>query len=317
MILKKLVVSTIFLKVSSDPPGAKIQFRRTTTEPLVDTGFVTPHTLTMSGADPYWLANEYLFTKEGFEPERYWYPGSSVNANGEIHVSLRPIAAPAAAPNPTVPPKAEPTSSLGTAFLVAADGAFVTNFHVIAKRSRFAVRGADGAWHAATLVGSDEAADLAILRAAGTGFSAPIEFARSPLHAGERVVVLGFPLAGLLSSGGVVSSGIVSAERGLHDDPSEMQINADIQPGNSGAPVFDEHGRVTGVAVATLDPFFLARTDGALPQGVNFCVKTSAVINLLDAWRVPHRDGDGGPSLSVAETAERGRPSVTQVRADP
>ncbi len=317
LIMQAVALTTIGLKVTSDPPGARIQFRPTETSPLNDTGFATPHTLTMTAYDPYWLPNYYVLSKDGYLTESVWFAGTQVNTNGELHVKLRPVATPTASATPPTPPAAsEPVASDGTAFLVSDGGYFITNYHVVADGAKHSVLGADGMWHSASLIGVDRNTDLALLRCAATGITTPVEFAVGLPRLGEQVVVIGFPLQGVLSSGGVVTSGIISADRGMNDNPQEMQVNAEIQPGNSGAPVFDEQGRVVGVAYSTMNPFFLAQHEGALPQNVNFAVKASAVRNLLDSWRVPFRSGADGVALSVADIAEKRRAAVTRVRSE-
>jgi len=63
-----------------------------------------------------------------------------------------------------------------------------------------------------------------------------------PVKPGEAVVVVGFPLQGLLSWQASVTAGIVSRLTGPRDDPHQLQITAAVQPGNSGSPVLDESG---------------------------------------------------------------------------
>jgi S1-C subfamily serine protease len=73
----------------------------------------------------------------------------------------------------------------------------------------------------------------------------------------------------------------VSALTGLGNNYSNMQIDASIQPGNSGGPIFNQDGNVVGVAVATLDVAMALEAFGAIPQNTNFAIKASVVSSFL------------------------------------
>ena len=70
---------------------------------------------------------------------------------------------------------------------------------------------------------------------------------------GEDVLVAGFPYADLFNSTIKVTTGIVSATRGFGDDSGRFQIDAAVQPGSSGGPIYDENGNIVGVVVAQLN----------------------------------------------------------------
>jgi S1-C subfamily serine protease len=67
---------------------------------------------------------------------------------------------------------------------------------------------------------------------------------------------------------------------GLKDDSREIQHTAQIQPGNSGGPMALADGRIVGVVVSSLSESYALRASGALPQGVNFSVKSDYILNL-------------------------------------
>jgi S1-C subfamily serine protease len=92
------------------------------------------------------------------------------------------------------------------------------------------------------------------------------------------VVAFGFPLTGLLSTSGNVTTGVISATTGLRDNPDNFQISAPIQPGNSGGPLFDQYGHVIGIILSKLDAAKVAELTGDIPQNVNFGVKGSKAI---------------------------------------
>src|SRR5258706_2924025 len=121
----------------------------------------------------------------------------------------------------------------GTAFFVSNNGEALTNAHVVENCQQIRVSGAP-----AKLLARDTTNDLALL---ATDLH-PTQWARwrQSVRLGEDVVVYGFPLAGVLSSGGNVVTGNVTALAGLGDDSRYLQISAPVQPGNSGGPLLDK-----------------------------------------------------------------------------
>jgi hypothetical protein len=114
-------------------------------------------------------------------------------------------------------------------------------------------------------------------------------------------MVAGFPLSNLLSSDLNVTTGTVSALAGLGNNRHQIQITAEVQPGNSGGPVLDQYGHVVGVVVARLDAIKLARRTGRLPQNVNFAISEGTARAFLDANNVPY---EVEPSISVMPPAD-------------
>jgi serine protease Do len=140
--------------------------------------------------------------------------------------------------------------SLGTGFIISADGFIVTNNHVVDGVDTIDVMFADGSQAPAEIVGQDAQTDLALIRVSG----------RRDLHAlplgdsdailpGDWVVAIGNPF-GL---GHTVTVGIVSAKGrniGLGPYDDYIQTDAAINPGNSGGPLLDGAGRVVGINTA-------------------------------------------------------------------
>lgn len=191
----------------------------------------------------------------------------------------------------------------GTGFYVAHDGTLITNNHVVAACSEMRISDGDKGI-VAKVIAVDPDRDLALLRAPRP-VDAVAVFRGDKLGLGENVVVVGFPLSGLLSSSPIVTSGIVSALAGMHDNAREMQISAPIQPGNSGGPLFDNTGRIAGVVVATLDTVRLARAIGVVPENLNFAIKGTEARQFLSANGVSVATADSGAELSTAAIAER------------
>src|SRR5215469_9418966 len=139
----------------------------------------------------------------------------------------------------------------------------------------------NGKSNTARVIGTDVADDLAVLRVANLAKDVAV-FGNRLERPGEAVIVAGYPLQGLLTSKGSVTTGIISALAGPKEDKGLIQITAPIQAGNSGGPLVDAHGAVIGVVASKLNSLRVARATGLLPENINFAVKEKLVRKLLD-----------------------------------
>ena len=143
--------------------------------------------------------------------------------------------------------------SSGSGFFISADGYLLTNNHVIDNATDIKVTLKDQRELHATVVGRDEATDLAVLKVDGRGFPyVSFENSAKP-RVGDWVLAVGNPF----SLGGTATAGIVSAYgRDIGEGPfvDYIQIDAPINRGNSGGPTFDVYGRVIGVNTAIYSP---------------------------------------------------------------
>ncbi len=126
----------------------------------------------------------------------------------------------------------------------------------------------------------DPKSDLALVRFTSSK-QEPAAFRSTAIRPGDQVIVLGFPYRGLLSAEVNVSTGTVSAMAGIQNDSSKLQIQAPVQPGNSGGPLLDLDGSIVGVVVAKLNAVAVARATGDIPQNVNFAIKGDVVRTFL------------------------------------
>lgn len=196
----------------------------------------------------------------------------------------------------------------GTGIVVDTKGDVLTNNHVVAACPALRVVDAGGASSPATLVGADAANDLALVQESQRGTTAAVFRDSHGLRPGEPVVVTGYPLSGLVSQDMAVSTGSLTAMGGLAGDTRQIQISAPIQPGNSGSPVLDESGHVIGITSSVLNVLKVAMaTGGALPENVNFAIKTDVVKLFLDSRQVPLRTNAGHAPMSAAAIGEAAR----------
>ena len=152
-------------------------------------------------------------------------------------------------------PSETPVRGIGTGFFIRSDGLIATNGHVIEGATDITVQvGEDERVYRATLVGHDEATDLALLRIEGDKPFPVLTLGESDrLEVGEWVVAIGNPF-GLSRS---VTTGIVSFKGRRDVNPSGrpgyydfIQTDAAINPGNSGGPLLDARGAVIGINAA-------------------------------------------------------------------
>jgi S1-C subfamily serine protease len=130
-------------------------------------------------------------------------------------------------------------------------------------------------------------------------------------------VAYGFPLAGLLSSDPKLTRGEVNGLAGLRDDPTQVQISAEVQPGNSGGPLLDMQGNVVGVVVAKLNAQQVARRTGDIAQNVNFAVKGElASAFLRRAGLEPRMAESRGAERSAADVGETAHRSTVFLRCE-
>ena len=168
--------------------------------------------------------------------------------------------------------------SLGSGFIVSADGYIVTNVHVVRGASEIVVRLADHSEHRASLVGGDPRTDIALLKIDAGGLPA-LPFGDSDrLQVGEPVMAIGNPF-GLEQS---VTTGIVSAkERFIGAGPYDdfIQTDASINPGNSGGPLVDSRGALIGINTA-----IFSQTGGSV--GIGFAIPVNIAKDVLPQLRV-------------------------------
>jgi hypothetical protein len=196
--------------------------------------------------------------------------------------------------------------STGTAFVVSSDGQALTNYHVIEGCTEVRIAGREGV---AKVITSDAVNDLALLKLQGeTKDFAYFNPEPGKLRQGEDIVVFGYPLNAMLSSGGNFTPGIISAQTGYDNNTNQIQITAPIQGGSSGSPVMDKKGNVVGVVFGKLD-MKAARITGSIPQNVNFAVNGQTVKAFLDTNKIPYKTGGGFFSWgkSNADIAENAR----------
>ena len=235
-------------------------------------------------------------------------------APGPVATGVPPPPMPSADADGSKPPAARTATGArnigsGTAFAVSQRGLAVTNAHVVAGCS--AVTDEQG--RPMRVVAADRQRDLALLET-GRSFPAIVRFrGQGGASLGETALVFGYPYGQALGTGINLTNGIVTGTSGIGGDQSRFQMNAAVQPGNSGGPVVDDSGLLLGVAVGRLNDLAVLRATGALPQGINFAIRAESVERFLAAHGVQPQRGDGLGGVGAQAVSARVAPAVFQI----
>jgi S1-C subfamily serine protease len=169
---------------------------------------------------------------------------------------------------------------IGSGFFVSKDGYLLTNHHVVKDAERIEVKYQDQLF-TAKVIKLDQENDLALLKVEGRNFQ-PLSISRGDsADLGQEVFTIGFPNIQMQGVAPKYTDGKISSLAGMLDDPSEYQISVPVQPGNSGGPLCDASGQVVGIIVARISDFAALQTTGAMPQNVNYAVKSRHALHLL------------------------------------
>lgn len=175
-------------------------------------------------------------------------------------------------------------AGFGSGVIVRADGVILTNDHVVRNAERIRVTLPDGRDFEAELVGTDQVADIAVLRIRGDNLPvAPIGSAQG-LLIGEWALAIGNPFANYFSDAEpTVTAGVISAvgrnivssseERGFY--LGMIQTDASINPGNSGGPLVNALGQVIGINAS-----IFSRSGGS--EGTGFAIPIERALRIAD-----------------------------------
>ena len=225
----------------------------------------------------------------------------------------------------TLPPIKEqtPKSGTGSGFFVSKLGHVITNAHVVQNCSRVTIGDDANKQVVAEVVNTDKSNDLALLKLSSLEMASAesksliqkLSIVVVPLASkgllrsedvrlGEKVLVAGYPYGDFFSNSIKVTTGVVSSTRGAGDDSGQFQLDAAVQPGNSGGPIYDSGGNIVGVVISKLDKLKVAKAIGSLPENVNFGIKASTVRQFLISSGLPSKKADQAEEKSTEQLAE-------------
>ena len=184
------------------------------------------------------------------------------------------------------------SSGAGSGVILTQDGYIVTNHHVIEDANSITVRTRSGDEYNASLVGSDEQSDLAVLKIDATGLAPAVLGDSTTLEVGDLAIAIGNPLGEL---GGSVTSGIISAlDREMTIDGQTMtllQTDAAVNPGNSGGGLFNANGDLIGIVNA--------KSSGENVEGIGFAIPISTATDIIDEL-IANGEVTSRPTLGVS-----------------
>ncbi len=190
-------------------------------------------------------------------------------------------------------PQNRKEQSLGSGFIISADGYIVTNHHVIKDADKVKVILHDKAEYDAEIIGADPMTDLALIKIKGKNLI-PLKFgASSDATVGSWVVAIGSPF-GLEQT---VTAGIVSAKgriigSGPYDD--FIQTDASINPGNSGGPLLNLDGEVIGINTAIISS----------GQGIGFAIPSDLAIGIIEQLTEQQSVSRGWMGVAIQNVTE-------------
>ncbi|HEU6447572.1 MAG TPA: tetratricopeptide repeat-containing serine protease family protein [Verrucomicrobiae bacterium] len=184
-------------------------------------------------------------------------------------------------PHKDNPVSSDNPTACGTGFFITDDGYLISNFHVVKDAAKIQLR-TDAGLIPAKVVRTDAANDIALLKAEGKFSALPIAPSKAA-GLGNSVFTLGFPDPGLQGFAPKLAKGEIASLSGAADDARYFQISVPVQPGNSGGALVDERGNVIGIVSAKLDASIALAASGALPENVNYAVKSSFVLSFLES----------------------------------
>jgi serine protease Do len=190
-------------------------------------------------------------------------------------------------------PREQESHSLGSGFIIGADGYILTNAHVVDSADKITVRLTDQREFKAKVIGADRRTDVALLKIEATGLPKITQGDPATLKVGEWVLAIGSPF-GFDSS---VTAGIVSGKgRSLQQENFVPFIQTDvaINPGNSGGPLFNMKGEVVGI-----NSQIYSRSGGYM--GLSFAIPIDVAMEVANQLRATGKVTRGRIGVVIQE----------------
>ena len=196
-------------------------------------------------------------------------------------------------PGGQVPPQEFKSNSLGSGFIISADGYILTNAHVVNEADEVIVKLSDKREFKAKIIGADRRTDVALLKIEASGLPKVTVGDPGKLRVGEWVAAIGSPF-GLENT---MTAGIVSAKgRALPQENFVPFIQTDvaINPGNSGGPLFNLKGEVVGI-----NSQIYSRSGGSM--GLSFAIPIDVAIEVSTQLKSSGKITRGWLGIAIQE----------------
>ncbi|WP_323841488.1 MULTISPECIES: S1C family serine protease [unclassified Moraxella] len=187
-------------------------------------------------------------------------------------------------------------ANLGSGVIISKDGYIVTNAHVVAQADEIIVALNDGRKTRATVIGSDQDSDLAVIKVNLDNLE-PLVFRNQPINVGDVALAIGNPFG----VGQTVTQGIISATGraglGISSFEDFIQTDAAINPGNSGGALVDSDGALIGI-----NTVIYSRSGGSM--GIGFAIPTSIIEQVMNALITHGKVSRGWLGVGIAQVLD-------------
>ena len=169
--------------------------------------------------------------------------------------------------------------AIGSGVIISEDGYIVTNYHVIENASNLKIISASGEEYDATIIGSDERSDIAIVKINATGLKYVSLADSDKLKLGQEVIAIGNPLGeGLSCCNGIISA--LAKDIIINNNPmTVIQTNAAVNAGNSGGGLFNMNGDLVGVVNAKSSASYFDETS---VEGMGYAIPSNNVAKIMN-----------------------------------
>ena len=198
----------------------------------------------------------------------------------------------------------------GSGFFVSDQGHVVSNDHVVGVCKKVSAY-EEGREVTLNILATDMVNDIGLVKGQFNN-KQYLNIKTDGAELGEDIVAFGYPLSQDLSDSVKLTKGIVSSLTGLGNNISQIQIDAAIQPGNSGGPVVNMNGQVVGIASAGLSKLYMAKEENYIPENVNFAVASQTLTAFLKTHKI-NIGTSASETLSTKELAKIGEPVTIQL----
>ena len=250
--------------------------------------------------DKHGAAVVNISTVQTRQPKNKMIPGiPNIPEDSPFYEFFRRHSPPGSAPREQSPygsPREFESKSLGSGFIISADGYILTNAHVVSSADEITVKLNDKRKFLAEIIGVDRKTDIALLKIEARNLPKVTQGDPSKLRVGEWVVAIGSPF-GFESS---VTAGIVSAKgRSLAQENYVPFIQTDvaINPGNSGGPLFNMKGEVVGI-----NSQIYSRTGGYM--GLSFAIPIDVAADISTQLKVTGKVSRGRLGVMIQEVTK-------------
>ena len=250
--------------------------------------------------DKHGAAVVNISTVQTHSPKEKMIPGMpNIPENSPFYEFFRRHAPPDSIPREQFPhsaPREFESKSLGSGFIISADGYILTNAHVVSSADEITVKLNDKREFRAEVIGADRKTDIALLKIEAKNLPKVTQGDPSKLRVGEWVVAIGSPF-GFESS---VTAGIVSAKgRSLAQENYVPFIQTDvaINPGNSGGPLFNMKGEVVGI-----NSQIYSRTGGYM--GLSFAIPIDVAADISTQLKIAGKVSRGRLGVMIQEVTK-------------